>query len=50
VEPIFEDEAVQEMEEQRRSFYVFLNARTERINVLYRRQDGSYALIEPRAG
>lgn len=50
VEPMFEDEAIQEMEEQRRSFYVFLNARNERVNVLYRRQDGSYALIEPRAG
>jgi putative sigma-54 modulation protein len=50
INPLFEDEAIEELENQRRGFYVFLNARNERINVLYRREDGSYALIEPRAG
>ena len=30
--------------------HVFLNARNERINVIYRRDDGSYGLIEPRTG
>ena len=50
VSPLFEDEAIEEMDSQRRPFLVFLNARNERINVLYRREDGSYALIEPRAG
>jgi putative sigma-54 modulation protein len=29
------------------SFFVFFNAETNRINVLYRRRDGSYGLIEP---
>jgi len=47
---LFEDEAIEELKSQKRGFYVFLNARNERINVLYRREDGSYALIEPQAG
>lgn len=50
VMPEFEDEAVEQLNAQGLSFYVFLNARNERINVLYRREDGSYGLIEPRAG
>ena len=29
------------------SFYVFLNAETNAINVLYKRKDGNYGLIEP---
>jgi len=28
-------------------FFVFTNADTEEINVLYRRKDGNYGLIEP---
>lgn len=29
------------------SFFLFFNAETNRINVLYRRRDGTYGLIEP---
>jgi putative sigma-54 modulation protein len=28
-------------------FMVFTNSRSHRLNVLYRRQDGNYGLIEP---
>ena len=28
-------------------FFVFRNADTEQVNVLYRRRDGNYGLIEP---
>ena len=28
------------------SFYIFLNAETGKVNVLYRRNDGKYGLIE----
>ncbi len=32
------------------NFFVFYNANTSRINVLYRRNDGAYGLIEPVIG
>lgn len=49
MEPMFEDEAIEELESLGRVFYVFLNARNEHVNVLYKRTDGAYALIEPKA-
>lgn len=50
VDPMFEDEAVDELEASKRDFLVFINARSEQINVLYRRADGDYGLVEPRLG
>lgn len=50
LKPQFEDEAIEELDTQRRAFYVFMNARDEQINVVYRRADGSYGLIEPKIG
>jgi putative sigma-54 modulation protein len=32
------------------TFFVFYNANTNSINVLYRRRDGAYGLIEPTVG
>jgi putative sigma-54 modulation protein len=32
-----------------RQFLVFLNARSARVNVLYRRKSGDFGLIEPTA-
>ncbi|MCL4531428.1 MAG: ribosome-associated translation inhibitor RaiA [Chloroflexi bacterium] len=32
------------------NFFIFYNAETSKINVLYRRRDGSYGLIEPEIG
>jgi putative sigma-54 modulation protein len=49
MKPQFEDEAILELMAQRRTFHVFLNARNERVNVLYRHGDGTYGLIEPRS-
>ena len=49
LEPMFEEDAVDRMEELEHSFYVFVNAETERVAVLYRRNDGDYGLIEPEA-
>jgi putative sigma-54 modulation protein len=31
-------------------FFVFYNADTNRINVLYRRKDGGFGLIDPEVG
>lgn len=47
IEPMFEEDAVAGMEALGHAFFVFLNAETDRICVLYRRSDGSYGLIEP---
>jgi putative sigma-54 modulation protein len=47
VKPMFEEDAVAAMEELGHSFYIFVNAENERINVLYRRADGNYGVIEP---
>ena len=45
--PMDVDEAVMQMDLVSDNFLVFTNARTDRINVLYRRKDGHYGLIQP---
>ena len=45
--PMDIDEAVMQMDLVDDSFLVFTNARTDSINVLYRRKDGHFGLIQP---
>ncbi|MCF8095279.1 MAG: ribosome-associated translation inhibitor RaiA [Desulfobacteraceae bacterium] len=45
--PMDIEEAVMQMELIADSFLVFRNARTEQVNVLYRRNDGDLGLIQP---
>jgi putative sigma-54 modulation protein len=45
--PIDENEAMERIEEIGHTFYVFLNANTGNINVLYRREEGNYGLLVP---
>jgi putative sigma-54 modulation protein len=45
--PMDVDEAILQMELEDNNFLVFTNARSERVNVLYRRKDGNYGLIQP---
>lgn len=47
VKPMYIDEAVLQMEMSKRQFVVFLNAKSEKINILHRRKDGSYGVMEP---
>jgi len=47
VKPMYIDEAVLQIEMSNRQFVVFLNAKTEKINILYRRKDNGLGLIEP---
>lgn len=47
VKPMDAEEAVLEMELIGHNFFVFRNAQTEEINVVYKRKDGAYGLIEP---
>ena len=46
--PMDVEEAIMQMDLVGDSFLVFTNARTEKVNVLYRRSDGHYGLIQPR--
>jgi putative sigma-54 modulation protein len=50
VKPMTFDEAILQLELLGHDFFVFQAADTEEINVLYRRNDGDYGLIEPRTG
>jgi len=47
LKPMNPEEAAAEMDLLGHDFYVFRNAETEQVNVLYRRRDGHYGLIEP---
>ncbi len=49
--PMSEEEAIVQMRDLGHdNFFVFYNAETSTINVLYRRRNGSYGLIEPEIG
>ena len=45
--PMDVEEAVMQMELVNYKFLVFTDARTDKVNVLYRRKDGHYGLIQP---
>jgi putative sigma-54 modulation protein len=47
VKPMAPDEAVLQLELVGHDFFVFRNAESDEINVVYRRRDGDYGLIEP---
>ncbi len=47
IKPMSVEEAILQMNLLGHDFFVFNNAETEDINVLYRRKDGNYGLIEP---
>ena len=42
------EEAILQMELVDHDFYIFLNAATDNVGVVYRRKDGSYGLIDPQ--
>ena len=46
--PMPVEEAILQMNLIGHSFFVFSNADTEEVNVVYKRKDGNYGLIEPR--
>ncbi|MEO8247161.1 MAG: ribosome-associated translation inhibitor RaiA [Chloroflexota bacterium] len=47
MEPMFAEDAIGRMEELGHAFFVFLNAASKGICVVYRRSDGDYGVIEP---
>ena len=50
IEPMFEEDALARMEELGHQFFIFVNAETERLCVLYKRTSGDFGLIEPVIG
>jgi putative sigma-54 modulation protein len=46
MEPMHEDEAVEQLELLGHSFYAFVNAENKRFNVVYKREDGTYGLLD----
>lgn len=47
IKPMDAEEACVQMELLGHSFYVFRNCDTDEVNVVYRRKNGTYGLIEP---
>ena len=45
--PVTVDEAKEELELSGHDFYVFLEAKTNAVQVIYKRNDGDFGLIEP---
>jgi putative sigma-54 modulation protein len=50
IEPMFEEDALARMEELGHLFFIFVNAESEKVCVLYKRCAGDYGLIEPMIG
>lgn len=46
--PMHEEEAIEQMELLEHTFFMFLNADTNRPSVVYKRDDGFYGIIEPK--
>jgi putative sigma-54 modulation protein len=47
IKPMPIEEAIMQMNLLGHNFFVFSNAETEEVNVVYKRKDGNYGLIEP---
>lgn len=47
IKPMPAEEAAMQMELLGHNFFVFSNSDTEEVNVIYKRKDGNYGLIEP---
>lgn len=46
LKPMHEEDAILEMELSGHNFYIYKDIKTENVNVLYKRYDGSYGIIE----
>lgn len=47
VEPMTREEAIESMERLGHAFFLFVDAASQEVRLLYRRNDGNYGLIEP---
>ena len=49
IKPMYPEDACVQMELLGHNFFVFLNAETEEVNVVYKRKGNTYGLIEPES-
>ena len=49
IKPMYPEDACVQMELLGHSFFVFMNAETDKVNVVYKRKGNTYGLIEPEA-
>ncbi|MBO4750319.1 MAG: ribosome-associated translation inhibitor RaiA [Lachnospiraceae bacterium] len=49
IKPMYPEDACIQMELLGHNFYVFCNAETDQVNVVYKRKNDTYGLIEPEA-
>ncbi len=47
LKPMFEEEAVMQLQMSNLEFLAYRNAETNRMNVIYKRKDGDFGLIQP---
>ena len=47
LKPMYPEDACVQMEMLGHSFYVFVNAETDQVNVVYKRKGNTYGLLEP---
>ncbi|MDL2296261.1 sigma 54 modulation/S30EA ribosomal C-terminal domain-containing protein, partial [Lachnospiraceae bacterium OttesenSCG-928-E19] len=47
IKPMFPEDACIQMDLLGHDFFVFSNAETDEVNVVYKRKDGAFGLIEP---
>jgi len=46
--PMTVDEAIMQLKMRANKFFVFLNSNTNQVNVIYRKENGNFGLIEPQ--
>jgi len=50
LKPMSAEEAILQLELLGHDFFIFASDETDEVNVLYRRRDGDYGLLQPRLG
>lgn len=46
-EPLFPEDASQQLRDSSKQFLVFRNASTQKVSVIFKREDGNHGLVEP---
>jgi putative sigma-54 modulation protein len=47
VEPMTPEEAIDQMERLGHDFFIYIDGKSDEVNLVYRRKDGNYGLIQP---